>query len=220
MLGINWFVKLDSWHYDDERTLILSLWRMEDAKTAWAQAVMSNRGRKLPPQKTFFSFLPQRRQKSFPFSNSKQHLKFRQTTTHWGGIAPQLMALSSVGPNIRNGGYQWKWFYELRLRMNPRHFDEEMDTGGRDGWPWCGGLFGFTCMLGRGRGRVPAQDLRSSSRARLSISNCLSCSRTEASREAVLAHCSIHTLRAEQSTGQERINTKKQGTVNQHRDLI
>lgn len=62
-------------------------------------------------------------------------------------------------------------------------------------------------MLGRGRGRVPAHDLRSSSRARLSISNCLSCSRTEASREAVLAHCSIHTLRVEQRTGQGRINT-------------
>lgn len=71
------------------------------------------------------------------------------------------------------------------------------------GLGWSGGLFGFTCMLGRGRGRVPAQDLRSSSRARLSISNCLSCSRTEASREAVLAHCSIHTLRAEHRTGQE-----------------
>lgn len=62
--------------------------------------------------------------------------------------------------------------------------------------------FGVTCMAGRGRGRVPAHDRRSSSRARLSISNCLSCSRTEASREAVLAHCSIHTLRAEQRTGQ------------------
>ncbi|KAI9538463.1 hypothetical protein NQZ68_014207, partial [Dissostichus eleginoides] len=59
-------------------------------------------------------------------------------------------------------------------------------------------------MLGRGRGRVPAHDLRSSSRARLSISNCLSCSRTEASREAVLAHCSIHTLGAEQIRAQDR----------------
>lgn len=68
------------------------------------------------------------------------------------------------------------------------------------------GHFRITCMLGRGRGRVPAHDLRSSSRARLSISNCLSCSRTEASREAVLAHCSIHTLRVER-TGQGRINT-------------
>lgn len=67
-----------------------------------------------------------------------------------------------------------------------------------------GGLFSVTCMLGRGRGRVPAHDLRSSSRALLSISNCLSCSRTEASREAVLAHCSIHTLRAEHRTGQNR----------------
>lgn len=63
-----------------------------------------------------------------------------------------------------------------------------------------GGHYRITCMLGRGRGRVPAHDLRSSSRARLSISNCLSCSRTEASREAVLAHCSIHTLRVEQRT--------------------
>lgn len=70
------------------------------------------------------------------------------------------------------------------------------------------GYFRITCMLGRGRGRVPAHDLRSSSRARLSISNCLSCSRTEASREAVLAHCSIHTLRVEQRTGQGRINTR------------
>lgn len=95
--------------------------------------------------------------------------------------------------------------------MNPRDFfngkrghwlEKEMTSG--VGLGWSGGLFGFTCMLGRGRGRVPAQDLRSSSRARLSISNCLSCSRTEASREAVLAHCSIHTLRAEQSTGQDR----------------
>lgn len=71
------------------------------------------------------------------------------------------------------------------------------------------GHFRITCMLGRGRGRVPAHDLRSSSRARLSISNCLSCSRTEASREAVLAHCSIHTLRVEQRTGQGRVNTRE-----------
>lgn len=80
------------------------------------------------------------------------------------------------------------------------------------------GSFHVTCMLGRGRGRVPAHDLRSSSRARLSISNCLSCSRTEASREAVLAHCSIHTLRAEQRTGQDRVNTREQ-RLNPHPDL-
>lgn len=72
-----------------------------------------------------------------------------------------------------------------------------------------GALHRITCMLGRGRGRVPAHDLRSSSRARLSISNCLSCSRTEASREAVLAHCSIHTLRVEQRTGQGRIKHQR-----------
>lgn len=82
------------------------------------------------------------------------------------------------------------------------------------------GLFRVTCMLGRGRGKVPAHDLRSSSRARLSISNCLSCSRTEASREAVLAHCSIHTLRAEHRTGQDRVNTREQERFTQHRDLI
>lgn len=64
---------------------------------------------------------------------------------------------------------------------------------------------------------MPAHDLRSSSRARLSISNCLSCSRTEASREAVLAHCSIHTLRVEQRTGQGRVNTR---TFTQHRDPL
>lgn len=80
--------------------------------------------------------------------------------------------------------------------------------------PW-GGHYRITCMLGRGRGRVPAHDLRSSSRARLSISNCLSCSRTEASREAVLAHCSIHTLRVEQRTGQGRINTREHRTFYQ-----
>lgn len=78
-----------------------------------------------------------------------------------------------------------------------------------------GGHYRITCMLGRGRGRVPAHDLRSSSRARLSISNCLSCSRTEASREAVLAHCSIHTLRVEQRTGQGRINTREHRTFYQ-----
>lgn len=82
------------------------------------------------------------------------------------------------------------------------------------------GHFRITCMLGRGRGRVPAHDLRSSSRARLSISNCLSCSRTEASREAVLAHCSIHTLRVEQRTGQGRINTTEQRTFHQHQHLL
>lgn len=77
---------------------------------------------------------------------------------------------------------------------------EHVHEGERKHRPW--GHFRITCMLGRGRGRVPAHDLRSSSRARLSISNCLSCSRTEASREAALAHCSIHTLRVEQRTGQ------------------
>lgn len=75
-----------------------------------------------------------------------------------------------------------------------------------------------TCMLGRGRGRVPAHDLRSSSRARLSISNCLSCSRTEASREAVLAHCSIHTLGAEHRTGQDRTGVSTR--INQYPDVI
>lgn len=83
------------------------------------------------------------------------------------------------------------------------------------------GLFGVTCMLGRGRGKVPAHDLRSSSRARLSISNCLSCSRTEASREAVLAHCSIHTLRAEHRTGKDRTESTPESKMrfNQHQDL-
>lgn len=75
-----------------------------------------------------------------------------------------------------------------------------------------------TCMLGRGRGKVPAHDLRSSSRARLSISNCLSCSRTEASREAVLAHCSIHTLRAEHRTGQDQ-HQGGQKRFNHHQDF-
>lgn len=80
------------------------------------------------------------------------------------------------------------------------------------------GIYNVTCMLGRGRGKVPAHDLRSSSRARLSISNCLSCSRTEASREAVLAHCSIHTLRAKQRKGKDRVNTKEQEGFNQHQE--
>lgn len=90
----------------------------------------------------------------------------------------------------------------LGLRVNPRVVSMEKANDG--GWKRGRGSFRITCMLGRGRGRVPAHDLRSSSRARLSISNCLSCSRTEASREAVLAHCSIHTLRAEHRTGQDR----------------
>lgn len=71
-------------------------------------------------------------------------------------------------------------------------------------------------MLGGGRGREPAHDLRSSSRARLSISNCLSCSRTEASREAVLAHCSIHTLGVE-GTGQDRTGQAESAPQNLHR---
>ena len=108
----------------------------------------------------------------------------------------------------------------LRSRVNPRDFS--MENVRDSGWERerGRGMFRVTCMLGRGRGRVPAHDLRSSSRARLSISNCLSCSRTEASREAVLAHCSIHTLRAEDRTGQDRVNTTEQKRFNQHQDLI
>ena len=91
--------------------------------------------------------------------------------------------------------------------------EASLRTGGERGGVGVGvrrrleGFSSVTCMAGgRGRGRVPAHDLRSSSKARLSISNCLSCSRTEARREAVLAHCSIHTLGAstgQDSTGQE-----------------
>lgn len=78
-------------------------------------------------------------------------------------------------------------------------------------------LFRVTCVLGRGRGRVPAHDLRSSSRARLSTSNCLSCSRTEASREAVLdAHRSIRL--GEQSGAAEGDEGRKR--VNRHRGSI
>lgn len=129
------------------------------------------------------------------------------------------------------------WFRFCSHPVSPHRWDGD-DHGDDNGWTFSdqglirgtfsmeqvheGGSerergFRVTCMLGRGRGRVPAQDLRSSSRARLSISNCLSCSRTEASREAVLAHCSIHTLRAEDRTGQGQHQRQKR--FNQHWDL-
>lgn len=73
----------------------------------------------------------------------------------------------------------------------------------RHGW-WCRepcccviGWEGVTCKVGRGRGRVPEGPtlLLSSSRARVRRSNCISCSRTEARRDAAFSHCSIHTER-------------------------
>lgn len=59
------------------------------------------------------------------------------------------------------------------------------------------GWEGVTCRVGRGRGRVPEGPtlLLSSSRARVRRSNCISCSRTEARRDAAFSHCSIHTER-------------------------
>lgn len=60
---------------------------------------------------------------------------------------------------------------------------------------------GVTCSVGRGRGRVPDGPtlLRSSSRARVRRSNCISCSRTDARRDAAFSHCSIHTEREDKA---------------------
>lgn len=76
---------------------------------------------------------------------------------------------------------------------------------------WVGlavGLLGsVTCMWGRGRPRAEGLVagrptlLLSSSRARVSCSNCTSCSLTDSSRAAALSHCSIHTTRAPEGKG-------------------
>lgn len=60
---------------------------------------------------------------------------------------------------------------------------------------------GVTCSVGRGRGRVPDGPtlLLSSSRARVRRSNCISCSRTDARRDAAFSHCSIHTEREDKA---------------------
>lgn len=64
-----------------------------------------------------------------------------------------------------------------------------------------------TCMWGRGRPRAEGLVagrptlLLSSSRARVSCSNCTSCSLTDSSRAAALSHCSIHTTRPQREEG-------------------
>lgn len=142
----------------------------------------------------------------------------RSFTTCGVGVYPPTWSFEcrTAGPNGWDGRMKVttdKTEGEGHL-LSTEHVHEEESKH----WLW--GHFCITCMLGRGRGRVPAHDLRSSSRARLSISNCLSCSRTEASREAVLTHCSIHTLRVEQRTGQGRINTRELRTLHQHQHLL
>lgn len=80
-------------------------------------------------------------------------------------------------------------------------------------WGWKGGVGlvtsvvtwlvggGVTCSVGRGRGKVPGGPtlLLSSSRARVRRSNCISCSRTDARRDAAFSHCSIHTEREDKA---------------------
>lgn len=127
---------------------------------------------------------------------------------------PRRYFFPQVRPFSKSTKMGWRWHW---MHPNGERACGWVKRADEAGW---GLFFRVTCMLGRGRGRVPAHDLRSSSRARLSISNCLSCSRTEASREAVLAHCSIHMLRAEHRTGQGRVNTRQKERFNQHRDLI
>lgn len=61
-------------------------------------------------------------------------------------------------------------------------------------------LSSVTCVRGRGRPRAEGLVagrptlLLSSSNARVSCSNCTSCSLTDSSRAAALSHCSIHTI--------------------------
>lgn len=79
----------------------------------------------------------------------------------------------------------WKWGSK---RWEKQEDDGVLDSSGRvtcvwgKGWPSAVGLVAGRPTL-----------LLSSSRARLSCSNCTSCSLTDSSRAAAFSHCSIHT---------------------------
>lgn len=111
-------------------------------------------------------------------------------------------------------GCKWKWPSLVTMsatvkdeligmlldgRRMTRREHERDDAGWWWGIPCCLviGWKSVTCRVGRGRGRVPEGPtlLLSSSRARVRRSNCISCSRTEARRDAAFSHCSIHTER-------------------------
>lgn len=86
------------------------------------------------------------------------------------------------------------------MRVNAFQSTRMGTGGGYVAGRWCFGS--VTCMWGRGRPRAEGLVagrptlLLSSSRARVSCSNCTSCSLTDSSRAAALSHCSIHTTRA------------------------
>lgn len=83
---------------------------------------------------------------------------------------PPVNGFDPVRPNKRNGGYQWKWFYELRLRMNPRHFSmkkwilvggtDDLGVGGYLVLPACWGGGGAGC---RHKTSAPPPELGSAS---------------------------------------------------------
>lgn len=80
-------------------------------------------------------------------------------------------------------------------------------------WMGIGGVQvgSVTCVWGRGRPRAEGLVagrptlLLSSSRARVSCSNCTSCSLTDSSRAAALSHCSIHTTWPQGEKGGGRV---------------
>lgn len=95
---------------------------------------------------------------------------------------------------------RWRQTHEVGVQAN-----EEVEKAyGTAQWlvtsavTWLVGR-GVTWSVGRGRGRVPGGPtlLLSSSRARVRRSNCISCSRTDARRDAAFSHCSIHTERGD-----------------------
>lgn len=152
-----------------------------------------------------------RAERQTDFRDTDEERRLMMTHTNIDGLGRALAGRRQAEAEkgwMMDGWMEGENFEDWMKKMVIHGLDIKWKTGAVNAYErlWMG-MFIVTCVWGRGRPRAEGLVagrptlLLSSSSARVSCSNCTSCSLTDSSRAAALSHCSIHTTRPQGERG-------------------